>query len=502
MTYILYYILLSYSLGISSPCSNKQSLYLKLQKDTVYTYQNSINVTTWPRNNEANAKNAVNNFKSMMYPLSMSSRGYKVSEVISSAQNNDLLELIAKPPVKLPVTKEYPFYPVAQLEGAYAGNPAPLKSVVCEKVFKMSEDELSSNGDLAFTKVSINKVAGTETREFKDKEVELLRLESRKDVALAGKMEGTGTEKVTIYLIADTREPYEEIRTFKYEYITGDGENRKAEVMAGEYRKKLLLKEKYKKPAVSFPELTTIENKVPYYTNGVGLFVPVTLDATVNTKMYIIPTSESSFIDYGFYAQNFPEKPKNYFYPIDKMDVGGNNITNPGIQVIKGADVKVDYKIPGVIGRNIISKSTITINDKKRTFSISEPGAVRKIPSKSLLFDLVNNIPVFELTVNGSTAKTTISFDTDDPQISRKLVKQLGLKTIKIAGSKDRPEENIVEKVDLIITPTDRTYFKTQATVKDFGEDAYDFKLGLNYIKGKELIINYKDTWLLLRDAK
>jgi hypothetical protein len=184
------------------------------------------------------------------------------------------------------------------------------------------------------------------------------------------------------------------------------------------------------------------------------------------------------------------------------MDVGANVIMNPGIQVIKGSRVNVDYKIPGVIGKNIISRSVITVNDKKRTFSISEPEPGKKRPPKSLLFDLLNNIPVFELTVNGSVAKTTISFDTDEPQISQKLVKQLGLKTIRIAGSKDRPDENIVEKVEMIVTPNDRSYFKTQATVRDFGEDAYDFKLGLSYIKGKELIINYKDTWLLLRDAK
>jgi len=119
-----------------------------------------------------------------------------------------------------------------------------------------------------------------------------------------------------------------------------------------------------------------------------------------------------------------------------------------------------------------------------------------------MLFDLIDSVPVFELTVNGSTAKTTISFDTDEPQISQDLVKQLGLTSIKIAGSKNKPEENIVEKVEVIITPTDRPYFKTQATVKDFGTDAYGFKLGLNYIKGKELVINYKDTWLLISDAK
>ncbi len=502
MIYILYCILLSHSLGISSPCSTKLSLYLKLQKDTIYTYENTLTVTKWPRKNEANAKNMVNNFKSMMYPISLSSSGYKVYEVISSAQNNDLLDLIAKPPVKLPVITNYPFYPIGQREGAYEGNPAPLKEVACENVFKMSEDEVSSSGDLSFTKTSINKVAGIETREFKDKSIDLIRLESRKDVVLSGKMEGTGTEKVTLYLIANTREPYEETRSFKYEYVTGDENKRVAEVMSGEYRKRLILKEKYKKQNVSFPELTTKENKVPYYTNGIGLFIPVTLNAAVNTKMYVNPTSATSFVDYNYYIQNFPEKPKNYFYPVDKMDIGSNIISNPGIEVVKNPKSKIDYKIPGVLGKNIISKSLLVMNDKKRTFSLSEPPSGRKIPAKSMLFDLIDSVPVFELTVNGSTAKTTISFDTDEPQISQDLVKQLGLTSIKIAGSKNKPEENIVEKVEVIITPTDRPYFKTQATVKDFGTDAYGFKLGLNYIKGKELVINYKDTWLLISDAK
>ena len=135
-------------------------------------------------------------------------------------------------------------------------------------------------------------------------------------------------------------------------------------------------------------------------------------------------------------------------------------------------------------------------------FSLSEPEPGKKIPEKSLLFDLVHGVPVFEFTVNGSTAKTTISFDTNEPQMSSKLVKQLGLKTIKIAGSKDKPGENVVEKAEVIVTPADRPYFKTQVTIKDFGTDDYDFKLGLDYIKGKELTINYKDTWLLMTDAK
>jgi hypothetical protein len=218
--------------------------------------------------------------------------------------------------------------------------------------------------------------------------------------------------------------------------------------------------------------------------------------------MYINPTSENSFIDYSFYLQNFPEKPKNYIYPVDKMSIGKNIILDPGIEVVKDPLSKIDYKIPGVIGKNIISKSMLTINDKKRTFSLSEPEPGKEIPQRSLLFDLINNVPIFELNVNGSIARTTISFDTNEPQISYKLVKQLGLKTIKIAGSKERPEVNAIEKAEIVVTPTDRPYFKTQATVKDFGQGEYDFKLGLDYIKGKELTINYKDTWLLINEAK
>ncbi|MCX6112838.1 MAG: hypothetical protein NTY22_06110 [Proteobacteria bacterium] len=397
---------------------------------------------------------------------------------------------------------DYPFYPVAQLEGTNYGNPVPLKEATCNSIYKVFEDETSTSGNLSFKKTSINKIAGLETKEFKDKDLDLIRIESRKDIVLNGDMEGTGSEKVTQYLIKDTRELYEETREFKYEYVVGEESKRVAEVMTGAYSKRLILKEKYKRSNVSFPELTNKEDKIPYYTNNIGLFIPVTLNSTINTKMYIDPTSESSFMDYDFYVQNFPEKPKNYFYPVNKMSVGSNNILNPGIEIVKDSNVKVDYKIPGVMGKNIISKSVIIVNDKKRLFSLSEPEPGKKIPSKSLLFDLVHNVPVFELTVNGSTAKTTISFNTEEPQISSKLVKQLGLKTIKIAGSKDKPEENVVEKVEVIITPTDRSYFKTQATVKDFGNDDYDFKLGLNYIKGKELIINYKDTWLLINDTK
>ena len=502
MINILLVTLLSHSLGFSSPCSEKVPISLKLQKDTIYIYDNNISITKWPKRNESNAKHMTNAFKSMIYPISFDSSGYKAYEVVASQKNKDLLELVPKAPLKLPVLVEYPFYPVGQVENSSTGNPAPIKAVECDAVYRVFEEEKAPFTSISFKKISINKISEIEERELKDKEIKLIRIESRKDVTLNGSMEGTGTEKVTLYLIEDTREVYEEIREFKYQYITGKEGKKIAEVMTGEYKRRLVLKEKYKRPNVSFPELTSKTETVSYYTNGVGLFIPVTLNTAVNTKMYINPTSENSFIDYSFYLQNFPEKPKNYIYPVDKMSIGKNIILDPGIEVVKDPLSKIDYKIPGVIGKNIISKSMITINDKKRTFSLSEPEPGKEIPQRSLLFDLINNIPVFELNVNGSIARTTISFDTNEPQISYKLVKQLGLKTIKIAGSKDRPEVNAIEKTEIVVTPTDRPYFKTQATVKDFGQGEYDFKLGLDYIKGKELTINYKDTWLLINDAK
>ncbi|MEI6092442.1 MAG: hypothetical protein WCQ47_02020 [bacterium] len=502
MINILLFIVLSHSLGFSSPCSGKVPISLKLQKDTIYTYDNNISVTKWPKRNETKAKHFTNSFKSIVYPISFDSAGYIAYNVVVSEKNKDLLELVAKAPLKLPVIVDYPFYPVGQVEGSSSGNPVPIKEVECDTIYRVSESENNPFANVYFNKISINKISELEERKVKDKDIKLIRVDSRKDVVLSGNMEGTGTEKISLYLTEDTREIYEEIREFKYEYVTGKEGQKVAEVMTGEYKRRLALKEKYTKANVSFPDLTSKDETVSYYTNGIGLFVPVTLNTAVNTKMYINPTSENSYLDYNFYIQNFPQKQKNYIYPVDKMNIGKNLILDPGVEIVRNPNLKIDYKIPGVIGKNIISKSMISINDKKRIFSLSKPEPGKEIPQRSLLFDLVNGIPVFELNVNGSIAKTTISFDTNEPQISSKLVKQLGLKTIKIAGSKDRPEENIIEKTEIVVTPTDRPYFKTQATVKDFGQGYYDFKLGLDYIKGKELIINYKDGWLLINDAK
>jgi hypothetical protein len=500
MLCFLYLILLSYSTGNSSTCSGDISLLLKLQRNTLYTYGNNVGVTRWPRNDRAKAKHLVNSFNTTMYPIARTSRGYTVYEVISDAQNSDLIEIVGKTPPRLPVTNERTFYPVGIIEGAASPDPVPLKKIPCNKIFKTTETSLSVDGELKISKTSINKIIDTKRIKMGKKKIELVRMESRTDVVLSGKMNGTGTEKSTVYIINGTRELYEEKRTFKYEYVNLESGKPVPEVISGEFQQKLIKKDKYYPPKIKFEQSSDEFIAVPYYTNKNGLFVSINLNSTTDTKMYVSPTSNSSFLEYQYFINNFPEKQKDKLFPIEKLTIGGTIINNPKMWIVRDPEIPLDYKIPGMIGKDIISHSTITLDDKKRMLSIYSKKEKEKTPSQALIFDLVEQIPIFEITVNGSKVRATVSFDTIEPEISTSLVQQLGLEVIKIAGSKDRPQENIIEKSEIIITPIDRPYFKTQAKIKDFSSEPYDLKLGLNYLKGKKLTINYRDSWLLIQD--
>jgi len=470
---------------------------LKLTNNTQYTYQNNLSVTKWVEGNETNAKNESSNFKTIMQPISKGSKGFKVYEVVSETDNGDLLYLIGKKPVRLPEIKYYPYFPVGVWENddsQKGQNPVPIKYVSCDQVFRTSEEIISSDGKLTVSKRSINKVHGISKGQ--------IQLESRRVIKLKGILDGSGEEDSTIYLVDGTSEVALEKTVFKYEYRTGYGDARHTEKMTGEYTKRLIKKEKYKRAGMSFPDLTSPSNTVPYYTNKEGLFVPVKLNNELSIKAYFDPAETGSYIDYSFYIENSKGKPKDYFYPIDKLSIGKSVLLYPEIEIINSEEEfgKSDYKVPGRIGNNIISKGAVYINTKKRTLSFYEPDDKEETPEKATLFDIVNDIPVFNIIVNGTTVKATISFSNEEPEMSYKLQKQLLLKTRKIAVSEKDPNENYIEKTGIIISPPGKTYVKAEAVVKNLGNVPYDLKLGRNYIKDKELTINYNGEWMLIKD--
>lgn len=486
-------ILISHSNGISSSSCDGIPLGLKLSKDTIYTYQVKISTTRWTKGEETNVNQGSNNFKILFYPISKDTQGFNVYEVVTDTNDSALLDLIGKKYPKLPEIYAYPYYPVGVYENKEQ-SPTPIKSVKCDQVFKTADNINSSDGKLTIEKKSINKVVSVNRNS--------IQMESRKDVTLKGTMEGTGVELSTRYFVDGTTELTGEETSFNYEYRTGYGDDRHTEIMKGGYSKKLIAKDKYKKPAMYFPELTLPNNTVPYYTSKDGLFIPITLNDKLSAKAYFNITGPRSYIDYSFYTQNFKDKPKNYFYPFEKLDIGKNVLMEPEIEILDADDGAggSEYKVPCKIGNNIISKGVVTINDKERTLSFYEYDKNEKMPEKATHISIVDNMPIFDLTVNGTTVRTVISFDSEEPAVSTKLKKKLSLKTRKIAMSEKDPKENYIEKTDLLLYPPDRTYIKTEAVVKDLGNAPYDLKLGRSYIKNRILTINYKGGWLLLKD--
>ncbi len=287
---------------------------------------------------------------------------------------------------------------------------------------------------------------------------------------------------------------FKEIRKFKYEYRTGFGLTRRTEYANGEYIKELDKKEPYSRHVPYFPELSEQKNNTSYFTDKDGLFVPVTLNSNIQIKMFVDPLIGNSFIDYDYYMKNYEGEPKNYFYPFDKIGIGKNTVSYPSIMVKKiEPGSRTSYKIPGVIGSDILSKGAVYINDKKRTLSFFEPDGDK--PKNAIQFELDRGDLIFDILVNNSPVKATMSFANYEPVISSKLKDLLSLKTREISTSKTTCDSCFIKKAELIITPPDRSYFKTEAIVGVLDGKPYDLILGLEYIKDKELLINYKEKW-------
>jgi hypothetical protein len=499
---IIAVVLLSHSYGNSSPCSGKIPLALNYSKDTIYTYQHKINTSTWTKNNEAELTNASNNFKTLIYPYAKTKDGYLIYEVVIGTQSNELLNLIGKRPDKLPQKYLQPLYPIGQVENAKDQTVTPIKQVACDQVFSSYESFGAYDESNKFNKKSLNKIIGTENVKMAGKSTPLIRMETRKEVTITGEMTGTGTETTTIFFIAGTNELYEQRTTFIYEYKTGYGKTRKAETMKGTYSIKLIGKNKYIKKTKSFPELTEAKNHINYHTNNNGIYIPVELNSNFKTKMYINTLSELSFIDYDYYKKNYDSEPKDYFYPFSTIQIGHSKIENPGIEILAPSEtgLNLDFKIPGTIGKDIICMGALNIDDTKRQLVFWEPEEKASIPTKAVPFELINNTPIFELMVNGNTVKATIGFDSHEPEIASTLKQKLGLKTIKVAVPKgNNLLASFMYKTEIIITPANQEYFKTSAVVKDFGNAPYDIKLGLNYIKGKNFTIDYKNGWFEIK---
>jgi len=423
--------------------------------------------------------------------------GYEVYEVVIDSVDPDIAEFLGVPPTRLPWYKFEPAYPTGKLEDDPKGAPALIKAVDCGKVFSSSNKTESADGWLIIEKESINKIIGFEKRKIGKTKISLIRMETRKQVVIKGKYKGKGTESITYYFVNGTGELFEELRKFNYEYRTGFGTKRITQYTSGEYVKRLDKKEKYKRAVPSFPELTAKKEAVSYFTDQNGLFIPVTLNSVLELKMFVEPLLANSFIDYDYYLKNYESTPKDYMYPFDELSIGKNVIGKPSIAVKKvQSGGKTSYKIPGIIGSDILSKGTLYINDKKRMLSFYE--SYEDKPKNAITFETSKGYPIFEVMVNNSPVKATISFGSAEPIISEKLKGLLSLRTREIAVSKPDCESCFIKKAQVIISPPDRSYFKTEVVVVDLEGMPYDLILGLDYIKEKEITINYKGNWFTI----
>jgi hypothetical protein len=493
-------ILSQSSFGIT--CS-KIPMLIKLSKDIVYTYNNSISIATWPEGIEVkeNIKRQKDSFKTFLYPSNLdSSSGYTITEINMGSSNRFLLDLLGKERNKLPVKSHNLFYPVGFKKNSKSHSAQILKSVRCNEVYKTLEEVHLDNLHVYMQKESIHKITDIKRITINKIKTPVLHIETRSKVYLKGRMEGTGSEITKTLLIADTRELYSRERNFRYTYDIGRGISRHREVMTGQHLEKLVNKTRKKEKKQFFLADSSKLKTTHYFSNSYGIFIPVTINTNLKTQLHISTTQPTSFIHYDFYNAEFSSTDQDLFYPVDKLKIGNNYILNPEFSIFKKEDLllKFDSKVPGLIGNNILKLGALYINDKKRSLSFYEP-LRQEIPENAVIFKLIDNVPVFNSIINGQQVDTTISLDSYEHYISYKLKKMRDLKSRKIALSKKNPESNVLEKAWVILTPPKGNYFKTEVIIEDFNNAPYDLKLGINYFKNKTLIIDYKNKWLLIK---
>ena len=109
------------------------------------------------------------------------------------------------------------------------------------------------------------------------------------------------------------------------------------------------------------------------------------------------------------------------------------------------------------------------------------------------------NIPIFDIQVNGTKVKATLSLANKEPVISKRLQTELNLTTRKLIETNKEKLKRTVEKSRIIVTPQNRQYHSTETVVEDYTDtDIYDIRLGTDFIKNKKLIINYKEQWIAI----
>lgn len=494
-----YYLILSISTGNATICSKVPSK-VKYNLNYEYVYNNIIEVDTWVSNSSSkeNVVKEYYKFKTFLYPTA--DNGYfevwKVNLISENKTINDFFyeeENLSPKQIIIPYNQNF--------TQSLSDNKFDLNSesfIKCKQAFKTAEsiklDKLGAEKIIS----SLSIVPNTEQEPFESKLFDIFTMKKASNIIFKGKIEGEGKEESIKKYFLKNAILYEEKTSFNYEYQKGTGKERKTYTSRGnKYSFIDSIKE------IKFEEFSVengIDNfsNVRYFVDDNGLFIPVTLYPSKDTNAYIRPLSDKSFIYKQYFLNNYSGL--NYFLlSPESLKISKTIIHSPKFFISEYKNI--NYKVPILVGNDILSSGFIYLNDRKRQFRFLA-NSEQSMPSDATLCRMKNKKLIFDVTVNNNNCSAVISLSNNRSLISENLVKALKLKTAKQGMSKDKPE-SIKEKVSIILsTPFEKGYKKIDAFINKEGSPDYDLVIGLDYLKGKEVQIDYNNTWIQIRPAK
>lgn len=471
---------------------------VEMEINNEYIYSNVIELDTWESAN-SNTSNIVKEyykFKTYLYPTSINEeRGYEVWKI------NEISDSKTINPFFSEEENLYPSKIFIPLSNKFL-KPIGDKYVLIKDKYLLEKEKYKSSdtiilADLNTKKIinSLNVITKTDQEPFDLKFMDVFIIKTASNIDFTGNISGKGKEESLKTYFLKNFVLYKDKTTFEYEYEKGIGKKRKKYVSKG--NKYTFIDSINKVEVDTFYIENDVDNfsNIRYFVDENGIFLPISINNTKKTNAYLRPSSEKSYVLNNYFLNVFKTF-KYYFFSPNVLKINKTSIYNPIIFL--SSNVDNNYKVPIVIGSDILSQGLIYLNDKKRLIRFVVPTS-SEVPKEAVICAKVGGDLLFDVSVNSNNTKAIISFSEPKTIISKDLVSALKIKTKKLGLSLDKPE-SIKEKVELIIsTPFDKTYKKTNAYLKDLSNKEYKIIIGLDYLKRKELSIDFVNKWILIK---
>jgi len=487
-----YYFIISISINNANKCSRIPN-QLKLELNQEYIYNNIIELDTWVADS-SETKNITKEhykFKTYLYPVSLNNEVYSVWKVniIEDAKIINLIfnETNHLSPTLISLNKNYNFLKPSKKNNFLLVTDPYFK---CNEKYNKSETIYLENIDTKKIINSLNIITKIDQEPFDNKLMDVFYINSASNIIFERIMDGTGREESLKTFFLKNFILYENKTSFNYSYEKGFAKERKKYISKGTMYSVIDEISNY-----SYEETTItsdIDNftNIRYFVDNNGIFIPILVNNSNSSNAYLNLNSDSSYIYKDYFINTF-KKLTYYFFIPNNLKIHKTNINNANFYLDE--KLNLNYKVPFVIGKDILSKGALYINSKKRELRFVESVTMN---DKNKIIDCknINNELIFDVKINNNTNRASLSLSNLKTVINKKLAESLKIKISKLGASKD-DKESIKEKATIIIfTPFENNFKTISVYVEDFNHNNYDILFGLDFLKDKELTFDYTNN--------